>query len=59
MMATPTRFHLASPRGNCASFDFRPPGKVFQSEYAKFIANKNVKRGSANQLANLRKSLAA
>jgi hypothetical protein len=33
--------------------------QVFQSEYAKFIANKNVKQGSANQLADLRKSLAA
>ena len=49
------QFSRDSPK----EFDFRPPGKVFQSEYGVFIANKNVKLGSANQVANLRKSLAA
>ena len=54
-----TRVHREFFRDNPKEFDFRPPGKVFQSEYAAFIANKNVKLGSANQLADLRKSLAA
>ena len=36
-------------------FDFRKPGKVFMDEYAKFIAAKNVKLGSAGQLDEVRK----
>ena len=44
-------------RDNPKEFDFRPPGKVFMDEYAKFIAHKNGKLGSAGQLDDLRKSL--
>lgn len=39
-------------------FDFRPIGKVFMTEYAKFIADKNVKLGSAGQLDAVRKLVA-
>ncbi len=53
------RVHREFFRDSPKEFDFRPPGKVFQSEYAKFIANKNVKLGSANQPADLRKLPAA
>ena len=31
------------------------PGKIFMAEYAKFIAHKNVKLGSAGQLEMVRK----
>ena len=44
-------FFLEKPE----NFDLRPPGKVFMAEYAKFIAGKNVKLGSAGQLENVRK----
>jgi fructose-bisphosphate aldolase class II len=37
---------------------FRPPGKTFMDEYAKFIAHKNVKLGSAGQVEAIRASLA-
>ena len=46
-------FFLEKPE----NFDLRPPGKVFMAEYAKFIAGKNEKLGSAGQLENLRKLL--
>ena len=36
------------------NFDLRPVGKIFMTEYAKFIAHKNVKLGSAGQLEALR-----
>ena len=39
------------------NFDMRPPGKVFMAEYAKFIADKNDKLGSAGQLEDVRKML--
>jgi len=39
-------------------FDMRPIGKVFMSEYANFIADKNHKLGSAGQLDEVRKLLA-
>ena len=38
-------------------FDFRPPGKIFMAEYAKFIAGRNEKLGSAGQLKAVRESL--
>jgi fructose-bisphosphate aldolase class II len=44
-------FFLEKPE----NFDLRPPGKIFMAEYAKFIAGKNEKLGSAGQLENLRK----
>jgi len=52
----PTRgqFFLEKPE----NFDLRPPGKIFMAEYAKFIAGKNVKLGSADQLENVRKLVA-
>src|SRR5512136_511635 len=39
------------------NFDLRPVGKVFMAEYAKFIADKNVKLGSAGQLDAVRQML--
>jgi fructose-bisphosphate aldolase, class II len=52
-----TRVHREFFRDQPKEFDFRPPGKVFMDEYAKFIAHKNQMLGSAGQLADLRQSL--
>jgi len=52
-----TRVHREFFRDNPKDFDFRPPGKIFIEEYAKFIASRNVLLGSANQLDDLRASL--
>jgi fructose-bisphosphate aldolase class II len=52
-----TRVHREFFRDKPAEFDFRPPGKIFIEEYAKFIASRNVLLGSANQLDDLRASL--
>jgi fructose-bisphosphate aldolase class II len=52
-----TRVHREFFRDHPAEFDFRPPGKVFIEEYAKFIASRNTLLGSAGQLDDLRKSL--
>ncbi|MDB6165134.1 MAG: fructose-bisphosphate aldolase, partial [Lacunisphaera sp.] len=52
-----TRVHREYFRDHPGDFDFRPPGKIFIEEYAKFIASRNVLLGSANQLDDLRKSL--
>jgi fructose-bisphosphate aldolase class II len=52
-----TRVHREFFRDKPAEFDFRPPGKIFIEEYAKFIASRNVLLGSANQLDDLRQSL--
>ena len=52
-----TRVHREFFRDKPAEFDFRPPGKVFVSEYAAFIAHKNGKLGSAGQLPKLRAAL--
>ncbi len=52
-----TRVHREHFRDNPENFDLRPPGKVFMAEYAKFIAAKNVKLGSAGQLEEVRKLL--
>ena len=52
-----TRVHREFFRDNPKEFDFRPPGKVFIEEYAKFIASRNVFLGSAGQLDDLRASL--
>jgi fructose-bisphosphate aldolase class II len=49
-----TRVHREFFRDKSAEFDFRPPGKVFIEEYAKFIAHKNGKLGSAGQLPKVR-----
>lgn len=52
-----TRVHREFFRDKPAEFDFRPPGKIFIEEYAKFIAHKNEKLGSAEQLPTLRAAL--
>jgi fructose-bisphosphate aldolase class II len=36
-------------------FDLRDPGKIYISEYAKFIAQKNIYLGSAGELEDVRK----
>ncbi len=52
-----TRVHRENFRDHPENFDLRPPGKVFMAEYAKFIAGKNEKLGSANRLDALREYL--
>ncbi len=49
-----TRVHREFFRDKPSEFDFRPPGKVFMDEYAKFIAHKNEKLGSAGTLDEVR-----
>jgi len=49
-----TRVHREFFRDFPQKFDLRDPGKVFMTEYAKFIADKNKKLGSAGQLASIR-----
>ena len=53
-----TRVHREYFRDHPENFDLRPPGKVFMDEYAKFIAHKNEKLGSASHLEEIRKLLA-
>ncbi len=53
-----TRVHREFFRDHPGEFDFRPPGKIFIDEYAKFIASRNEKLGSAGRLSELRASLA-
>lgn len=45
-------------RDKPGDFDPRTPGKPFMAEYANFIIHKNVKLGSAGQLAAVRAALA-
>jgi fructose-bisphosphate aldolase class II len=52
-----TRVHREYFRDKPGDFDFRPPGKIFIEEYAKFIASRNQLLGSAGQLEDLRASL--
>jgi len=52
-----TRVHREFFRDKPSEFDLRPIGKVFMAEYAKFIAHKNVKLGSAGHLDELRAML--
>ena len=52
-----TRVHREYFRDNPSDFDLRPVGKIFMAEYAKFIASKNVKLGSAGQIDEVRKLL--
>ena len=54
-----TRVHREYFRDHPEVFDFRPIGKIFMAEYADFIAAKNEKLGSAGQLEEVRKMLAA
>ncbi len=50
-----TRVHREYFRDHPENFDLRPIGKVFMAEYAKFIAHKNEKLGSAGRLEEVRK----
>jgi len=50
-----TRVHREYFRDHPEGIDFRPIGKIFMDEYAKFIASKNEKLGSAGQLEEIRK----
>ncbi len=52
-----TRVHREFFRDKPTDFDFRPPGKIFIEEYAKFIASRSEKLGSANTLDLVRASL--
>jgi len=51
------RVHREYFRDEPEKIDFRPPGKIFMAEYAKFIAHKNTKLGSAGRLAEVREAL--
>ncbi len=53
-----TRVHREYFLEHPENFDLRPPGKVFMAEYAKFIADKNQKLGSAGQIPEIKKFLA-
>jgi fructose-bisphosphate aldolase class II len=53
-----TRVHREFFRDRPAEFDLRPPGTIFIEEYARFIAHKNEKLGSAGQLPAVRAALA-
>jgi fructose-bisphosphate aldolase class II len=50
-----TRVHREFFRDHPDKFDLRDPGKIFMAEYAKFIAHKNEKLGSAGHLEEVRK----
>src|SRR5512137_554206 len=54
-----TRVHREFFRDFPEKFDLRDPGKVFMAEYARFIAHKNEKLGSAGTLETVRKVVAA
>lgn len=52
-----TRVHREFFRDKPEAFDFRPAGKIFIEEYAKFIASRNKLLGSAGQLEAVRAAL--
>jgi fructose-bisphosphate aldolase class II len=52
-----TRVHREFFRDHPDKFDFRGPGKIYMTEYAKFIAHKNLKLGSAGRLEEVRAAL--
>lgn len=52
-----TRVHREYFRDYPDKFDFRGPGKIYVTEYAKFIAHKNTKLGSAGRLEEVRAAL--
>jgi len=53
-----TRVHREFFRDRPGEFDLRPPGTIFIEEYARFIAHKNEKLGSAGQLPLVRAAFA-
>jgi len=52
-----TRVHREFFRDKPEVYDFRPIGKVFMEEYAKFIASRNELLGSAGHLDEVRAAL--
>ena len=52
-----SRVHREYFRDKPADFDFRPPGKIFMDEYAKFIASRSILLGSAGTIPEIKKSL--
>jgi fructose-bisphosphate aldolase class II len=52
-----TRVHREFFRDQPDKFDFRPVGKIFMEEYAKFIASRNELLGSAGHLDEVRAAL--
>lgn len=52
-----TRVHREYFNEKPEEFDLRGPGKIFVAEYAKFIAHKNEKLGSAGTLSDVRAKL--
>jgi len=52
-----TRVHREYFRDHPEVFDFRPIGKVFMEEYARFIAGRNELLSSAGRLAEVRAAL--
>ncbi|MHB0979100.1 MAG: class II fructose-bisphosphate aldolase [Thermoleophilia bacterium] len=50
-----TRVHREFFLDKPEKFDLRDPGTIFMAEYAKFIAHKNEKLGSAGRLEEVRK----
>ncbi|MEE8390972.1 MAG: ketose-bisphosphate aldolase [Anaerolineae bacterium] len=52
-----TRVHREYFRDHPEVFDFRPIGKVYMAEYAKFIASRNELLGSAGHLEEIRAAL--
>lgn len=52
-----TRVHREYFRDHPEEFDFRPIGKVFMEEYARFIASRNELLGSAGHLGGVRAAL--
>ncbi len=52
------RVHREFFRDKPEEFDLRKPGKIFMDEYAKFIAHKNEKLGSAGKLDEVRSLVA-
>jgi fructose-bisphosphate aldolase class II len=52
-----TRVHREFFRDHPEVFDFRPIGKVFMEEYAKFIASRNEFLGSAGHLVEVHTAL--
>ena len=52
-----TRVHREFFRDQPDKFDFRPVGKIFMDEYAKFISSRNELLGSAGRLDEVRAAL--
>jgi fructose-bisphosphate aldolase class II len=52
-----TRVHREFFQEHPEKFDFREPGRIYMDEYARFIAHKNKKLGSAGHLEEVRTAL--